>query len=123
MSEIPRVRCPCCGMLVYLRNLKRRHSVDSYVHVFGGKQADGKPVCYYQRIETPGLVSYWIRRLETVLLQLRAIELGTRQKIVIPDSIAKMTVSEVYGSNIGKLIVKGNKATRLVAKGGRLWQK
>lgn len=95
-------------MLVYLRNLKRRHSVDSFVHIFGGKQSNGKPVCRYERLATKGLVSYWIVRLEAVLDQLKAIEKGARHVVVIPQAIADMSVSEVYGVDIGQLITKRN---------------
>ena len=124
MSNIPKLRCPCCGMLVYLRNMTRRHAIDSYVNTIGGKTKDGKPVCRYQKIVTEGLVSYWIKRLQIVLHQLEAIEAGTRQFIVLPLAMSNVSVSQVYGTNQAKLIVKikptslvvSTKANRLVLK-------
>lgn len=70
MTKFPRLRCPVCGLLPWLRNLKRFHSLDAYVQDFGGRGH-----CVYEREEVPNLRGFWIKRLKEVIEWLEKEEL------------------------------------------------
>jgi len=73
MAEIPRIRCPVCGHLVFLRNVipGLRHKVQAMVQHITSK-GRGKIRHRYVEQDLPeGLIDFWIRRLEEVIKYLQ----------------------------------------------------
>ena len=58
-------------MVVFLRNLKRKHDLDSFIVNFGGR---GNIV--YKKVEPEGdsLIDFWISRLEDVINWLKSLK-------------------------------------------------
>lgn len=76
MAKIPRVRCPVCGHLVFLRNVApgRRHKIQAVVHYIYSR---GRGKIRHKYVEEPlpdGLIDFWLRRLEEVILYLRKLK-------------------------------------------------
>lgn len=65
MTKYPRLRCPVCGMAVFLRNVEhgKMHSVDVLIYDMGGR---GR-IKIEKQIGDMELLDFWIQRLEEVL--------------------------------------------------------
>jgi len=65
MAVYPKLRCPCCGMIVWLKNVHRgrRHNIEAFViHYAGYKNI------YLRKAKWKGdLNVFWIARLKEVL--------------------------------------------------------
>jgi len=73
MSRHPKLRCPVCGMQVWLRNVKegKHHSIDAFVVEFlGYKNVKHHKVTDPRQLDR--LRQYWIVRLREVLVWLGA---------------------------------------------------
>ena len=71
MKKYPKLRCPVCGMCVWLRNLVGFHKLTSWIVTFGY----GRGKIHYAEQDMPeGLVDYWIRRLEEVISYLKSLK-------------------------------------------------
>ena len=74
MKILPKLRCPVCGMIVWLRNLLGFHHPDAYKYTFG----IGRGKIKVEKSPIQGdIYSYWIRRLKEVIEYLE----NERQKI------------------------------------------
>lgn len=77
MAEIPRIRCPVCGHLIFLRNVMAgvRHKVEVFVHHIHRKlKGKGFDNVYTRQPLPDGLLDFWIRRLEEVILYLKELK-------------------------------------------------
>jgi len=64
VKKYPKLRCPVCGMIVWLNNLVGNHRIESFVYHFGigrGKIKIEKPPMQVD------LIDFWIQRLEGVI--------------------------------------------------------
>jgi len=69
MKKYPKLRCPVCGMVVWLRNLVGFHPVDAFEYTFGiGK---GKILVKHSQV-SGDLIGYWIQRLKEVIVYLES---------------------------------------------------
>ena len=81
MKPIPRVRCPVCGHMVFLRNVAPGlfHKLGAYIHTVtsGGR---GKIKNHYVEQPLPeGFEDFWIRRLESVIAWLKKLKQNQKQ--------------------------------------------
>jgi len=74
MRKVPKVRCPVCGHIVFLRNVMPglRHRLEAVVVKIKGL-GRGKGFQNLYEYEVPhGLEDFWIRRLKDVILWLES---------------------------------------------------
>jgi len=67
-TSYPKLRCPICGMVVWLRNLDRIHELDSFIVTYGGRAN----IDFAKQEYDPNLVHFWIATLESTLEHLKA---------------------------------------------------
>jgi len=108
MVVYPKVRCPVCGMVVWLRNLNRNHNPDFfkiYVGGYGGIR--------YEKTTPMGDDPYdfWINRLEGVILWLKSQKKqGLKLKSVELEGLRAWGISvsmmtEISNSKLKKAVV------------------
>ena len=99
---IPRIRCPVCGMLCYLRNLNKEHSLDFYKVRFLGKvkgtgkgkgsgSGSSKGNIIWEKTDTIGRNTpgeFWIGQLAGTLSLLSTGEIN-------PDKIPKELIDKL----------------------------
>ena len=77
VKKYPKLRCPVCGMTVWLNNLVGNHRVETFVYHFGigrGKIKIEKPPVQED------LFDFWIQRLEGVIDWLKEQKIQKKQK-------------------------------------------
>ena len=97
MGKLPKIRCPVCGMRVWLRNLNRRHKIESWiVHFVKGFRGRIE----YKKAETKGasLYDFWINHLEEVIIWLKV----EKSRLKIQSLTLKPQVSPVLGLSVSK---------------------
>jgi len=100
MKKYPKVRCPVCGMCVWLRNLVSFHKLTTWVVTFGF----GRGKIHYEEQETPvGLEDYWIRRLEEVIKYLQSLK---KVKEEMPTSLSMEAKQPVLQSLVSPASVR-----------------
>lgn len=82
MTKIPRLRCPVCGMVAYLRNLERNHRLDSFLVHYGGR---GNIKWETVIPEGDNLIDFWINRLEYVITWLKNLRKSSLSLTIIPN--------------------------------------
>ncbi len=87
MAKIPRIRCPVCGHLVFLRNVMRgvRHKLQVMFHYITSL---GRGKIRHMYVEEPlpdGMIDFWIRRLKEVIVYLESLK-GPRVKSLTLES-------------------------------------
>jgi len=94
MGKNPKIRCPVCGMVVWLRNIDRHHIIESFVvHYVKGYR--GKII--FEKAETTGdsLYDFWINKLEGVIVWLKQEKLKLRIKSLTLEPTLRALVLSV----------------------------
>jgi hypothetical protein len=81
MKKYPKLRCPVCGMVVWLRNLLKIHPVDTFEYTFG----IGKGKISVKKAKVKGdIYDYWINRLKEVIKYLEKEKNKRTLQVEIP---------------------------------------
>lgn len=102
MKKYPKLRCPVCGMVVWLRNLLKIHPVDTFEYTFG----IGKGKILVKKAKVSGdIYDYWIKRLKEVISYLEKEKNRKTLRVEIPIRKCSL-VSEI--SVLPKMELKFN---------------
>ena len=94
--KFPKLRCPVCGMVVFLRNVQRgkMHNIDTFVVDFGGRGH-----CVYSKdVADMKILDFWIQRLEEVLDWLDILKGEVRIRIASSPSLRVLDASVTSAS-------------------------
>ena len=93
--KFPKLRCPVCGMVVFLRNVQRgkMHNIDTFVVDFRGRGH-----CVYSKdVADMKILDFWIQLLEEVLDWLDILKGEVRIRIASSPSLRVLDASVKIG--------------------------
>mgnify|MGYP005805753441 CR=1 FL=1 len=110
--KYPRLRCPVCGMVVFLRNIDhgKIHDLDAFIYDIGGRGH----IVVTKSIPMGNIVDFWINRLEEVLDWLDQIK--GKVSLRVASQLVNLKVSGVSAMSVSTQTQEKLKLNSIVAR-------